>query len=302
MSCAVENKLALSMICALLFALIGCASNPGVSSGGNCSAGNCYNGHGTLVYANGGRYVGQWGNGMRNGQGTDYFANGDIYEGQFINDARSGYGKMTFANGTFYTGQWVNNKRNGHGRQVNSDGSIDEGNYTDDIMVRGKIKWPSGGSYTGFFNFKNGDPDGTGIYTDVNGVQWDQVWQNGKLVSSQERISSTSSRHSSNILPAGNVPPSPRPNTKINTAPDINFDEFTISPERAKVGDKFQLTVRFTASDPEKGANESLPITFHYEILKGKKKVFKSKPRNIESPNGHSTFKDFDIGAKKRGD
>lgn len=84
--------------------------------------------------------------------------------------------------------------------------------------------------------------------------------------------------------------------------PDIHFDEFTISPERAKVGEKFQLTVRYTASDPEKGANESLPISFHYEILIGEKRVFKSKPRNIQSPNNHSTFKDFDIGAKKRGE
>lgn len=85
--------------------------------------------------------------------------------------------------------------------------------------------------------------------------------------------------------------------------PEIHFDKFTISPERVKVGGKFQLTVKYTASDPSK-ANEPIPITFYYEFFKDGERVFKSKSKNIQSPNNRSTFalENYNIKAKRKGE
>ena len=41
-----------------------------------CISGNCVNGYGTYTYADGDKYVGEWGNGKRNGQGTYTYADG----------------------------------------------------------------------------------------------------------------------------------------------------------------------------------------------------------------------------------
>lgn len=102
------------------------------------------------------------------------------------------------------------------------------------------------------------------------------------------------------------IPPSVKLPAKINAAkgsPEIHFDEFIISPERIKVGDKFQLTVKYTASDPRK-PNESIPITFFYKLIKDGEVLFKSKTKSIQSPNNQSAFalKKLNIKAKKKGE
>ena len=48
--------------------------------------GDCVNGYGTLTFAAGTKYVGQWKDGKRNGQGTYAWADGRKYVGQFKND------------------------------------------------------------------------------------------------------------------------------------------------------------------------------------------------------------------------
>ena len=52
----------------------------------HCLKGDCMNGEGTQVYANGSKYIGQFKNGLSEGQGTLIFANGEKYIGKFEND------------------------------------------------------------------------------------------------------------------------------------------------------------------------------------------------------------------------
>ena len=70
---------------------------------------NCF---GTLTFANGAKYVGEWKDDKRHGQGTATFANGEKYVGEFKEDKYHGQGTYTFANGTksvgyFMDGQYI---------------------------------------------------------------------------------------------------------------------------------------------------------------------------------------------------
>jgi len=51
-----------------------------------CIRGNCVNGKGTQIYADGSKYIGQFKNGLSEGQGKLTFPNGEQYVGKFEND------------------------------------------------------------------------------------------------------------------------------------------------------------------------------------------------------------------------
>ena len=64
---------------------------------------------GTHMYANGAKYVGEFGDGLRNGQGIYVYANGVKYVGQFKDNQEHGQGTLYAANGTVLgEGQWEN--------------------------------------------------------------------------------------------------------------------------------------------------------------------------------------------------
>ncbi len=50
-------------------------------------------------------------NGKRHGRGTVTYANGHTYTGEFKDDEFNGQGTYTRANGTSYTGAWKTGKR-----------------------------------------------------------------------------------------------------------------------------------------------------------------------------------------------
>lgn len=56
---------------------------------------------GTMIYANGDRYTGEWKNDQRNGKGTQQDKE---------------LGKQTCADGSHYAGDWKDDKKNGTGR------------------------------------------------------------------------------------------------------------------------------------------------------------------------------------------
>jgi hypothetical protein len=65
-------------------------------------------GHGTLRYASGDLYIGQWHDGKRSGQGTLNRANGDCYEGFWLNDKREGSGSYFYStSGKVFVGEWA---------------------------------------------------------------------------------------------------------------------------------------------------------------------------------------------------
>jgi len=64
-------------------------------------------GQGTLRYANGDLYIGEWFQSQRSGQGTLNKANGDCYEGYWLNDKREGSGSFFYAaSGKVFVGEW----------------------------------------------------------------------------------------------------------------------------------------------------------------------------------------------------
>ena len=75
-----------------------------------CIKGNCANGHGTMIWANGDKYVGEFKDYKFNGQGVYTFANGEKYAGEFKDHKAHGKGTHTFPDGSIKRGIWKNNK------------------------------------------------------------------------------------------------------------------------------------------------------------------------------------------------
>ncbi len=94
---------------------------------------NC---QGTLTFANGEKYVGQFKDGKFDGQGTYTWAGGDKYVGQFKDGMRNGQGTHTFANGEKYVGQFKDHKYDGQGTLYAANGSIiSSGIWADDKFI-----------------------------------------------------------------------------------------------------------------------------------------------------------------------
>eukprot|EP00964_Phaeocystis_antarctica_P095229 scaffold61753_cov57-Phaeocystis_antarctica.AAC.2 len=101
-------------------------------------------GRGTMVYADGDMYEGQWLAGGRHGHGKYTFATGNVYEGAYVEDLNHGHGKMTYAHGDVYEGEYVEDEKQGQGKYTNAAGSYD-------------------GEYA------NGKKHGTGMFTYADG-------------------------------------------------------------------------------------------------------------------------------------
>ena len=123
-----------------------------------CTAGDCENGYGTYVWADGDKYVGDWVDGGREGKGTMYYSDGSKYVGDFVDGYGTGHGTYTMANGDKYTGEhleffftgkgtmvyadggvyvgeWLDDDRHGHGKMTHADGTIEEGQWEDDVFI-----------------------------------------------------------------------------------------------------------------------------------------------------------------------
>tara|TARA_B110001452_G_scaffold234226_1_gene212403 strand:- start:469 stop:912 length:444 start_codon:yes stop_codon:yes gene_type:complete len=64
-----------------------------------------YTGQGTLRFASGCKYEGQFAEGNYHGQGTCHYASGDKYVGQWVDGLREGYGTWYSLSGDEYDGQ-----------------------------------------------------------------------------------------------------------------------------------------------------------------------------------------------------
>ena len=100
---------------------------------------------GSLVHANGEKYVGGFKNGEFNGQGTYTFPGGQKYVGEFKDHKRSGQGTLSYPNGEKYVGEFSDGEFNG----------------------RGIYSWPNGQKYAG--DFKSATRHGQGTLTGPQG-------------------------------------------------------------------------------------------------------------------------------------
>lgn len=103
-----------------------------------CTTGDCDNGKGRFVYANGDRYIGEFKDGKRHGRGIYHYANGNIYQGQFVEDKRHGYGTFRWTNGDTFIGEYKDNERDGEGTYTYVNGKKEEGIWQKGQYVRPK--------------------------------------------------------------------------------------------------------------------------------------------------------------------
>ncbi len=132
-----------------------------------CLTGNCQNGNGSIQFASGAKYSGEFKNGTMHGRGILYFTNGDKYLGDFSNQNREGDGKFIFANGNEYKGKFKKNKMEGEGVLTYSNGDRYEGMFRDD------------------------KPNGQGALIAANGTRQQGIFQNGQLPNNQSAIQQT---------------------------------------------------------------------------------------------------------------
>jgi len=86
-------------------------------------------GLGTMKYADGRVYKGQWKKGQWQGEGKAHFPNGDYYEGETKEDQRHGRGVYRWSDGRVYDGFFFEDQRNGKGKLTYTDGSVYDGNF-----------------------------------------------------------------------------------------------------------------------------------------------------------------------------
>ena len=146
-----------------------------------CSDGNCQNGEGTWIYANGDKYTGSFYAGKKEGEGIYTYSNGDKYVGDFEDGKQNGEGTYTYANGDIYVGEWNDGIKNGEGTYTFINGE----KYTGEIQDSkpngiGTYTYSNRENYIG--EWKNGKRNGQGLYTFANGTLKNGEWKDGQFL------------------------------------------------------------------------------------------------------------------------
>ena len=109
----VEKSLIVTLIVGLLLPLTAVADE--------CTDGDCINGRGTMTYATGHKYTGEFKDGIRHGAGILHMPGGRKIVGVWENNEITS-GTYTEPDGTVYEGQWLFRERNGQGTLTFPDG------------------------------------------------------------------------------------------------------------------------------------------------------------------------------------
>jgi hypothetical protein len=107
------------------------------------------------------------------------FSDGKKYKGHLSNGAPHGEGRMKWVNGDIYIGHWKKGKRHGHGKIKYEDVNIVYiGEWLNDAMHQGTIKYPDGSKYVGYF--KNDAMYGLGTMTWPKGATYTGEWRDNQ--------------------------------------------------------------------------------------------------------------------------
>ena len=117
----------------------------------------------------------------RRGHGTMTYANGDVYEGEWEHGFPKGHGTMTYRDGDVREGEWKT-VEHGKGKQTDTEGNVVEGTWEDGDIDHGTVAFANGDRYVGdlFGPFLPGG-EGTMTYKDGNVVKG--TWEGGELTS-----------------------------------------------------------------------------------------------------------------------
>jgi len=127
-------------------------------------------GVGTYEFATGDHFFGDWSDGHRI-QGTVMFADGNTYIGEFRKDKPHGKGKFTFVTGDSYDGQYEVGKPHGRGLYTFPNGSTYRGEFNHGKLEGfGTMTLISGDQITG--KFMDGMSVGKCFITRANGQQY----------------------------------------------------------------------------------------------------------------------------------
>jgi hypothetical protein len=175
-----------------------------------CHEGNCLNGTGRYLDAEGAEYTGSFKDGKKEGKGKSvtwdgftydgdwknnkkegrgiyiYQPGSDVflyhywrYEGDWKNDMMNGKGKYVFHDSSHYSGDVKDNMRSGQGRLVLKDGTAYEGEWkSDKLNGKATVSFPNGDKRTG--NFVDGLLEGeVTVYTKASGTTTTVTYKKG---------------------------------------------------------------------------------------------------------------------------
>ena len=100
-----------------------------------CVAGDCRDGSGRAVFANGDSYSGEWDKSLMHGRGVYTYRSGVVYRGEFARGKISGRGTAHYPDGAIYAGQWRGNRKHGEGQLVLPSGKIIRGRWSEGRQV-----------------------------------------------------------------------------------------------------------------------------------------------------------------------
>jgi len=95
-----------------------------------------FHGQGTFTWSAGGKYVGEFKDGKKHGQGTFTWSNGKKYVGEYKDGMLEGQGTMTYADGAKYVGEFDLYVENGQGTMTYPNGKVVKGIWKDGELIK----------------------------------------------------------------------------------------------------------------------------------------------------------------------
>ena len=109
-------------------------------TGDECIEGDCKEGYGKMIYADGSSYEGNFKNSKKDGLGKyKYNFSGSIYEGDWKEDKQEGLGTIIYEDGSVYKGRLKDGAYDGYGIMKYSDGMEFRGQFKDHEVTKGHM-------------------------------------------------------------------------------------------------------------------------------------------------------------------
>ena len=169
-----------------------------------CIEGDCENGYGRYVYADGTKYQGKFKSGKKNGFGACWYNNGEFYMGNWKDNYFHGKGTKYLVSGDSLAGNWTQGEyvklpgkdENGciagdcdfgSGSYVTSNGDRYFGAFKNGLFHgQGTCYYANGDKYIG--EWKQNAFDGEGTMHFANGITVKGTWENGAIKETKDEI------------------------------------------------------------------------------------------------------------------